>query len=242
MVDVGMKTRAVREDVVHKFFEGTGRSYDRVVDITTFGLDRHWKRELLRLVPRDARRILDLACGTGIVTMRLHRRHPEAAIVGVDMTEEYLAVAREKFAGNPADVRFICSNAEEMELDGEFDAVVSCYIPKYVDPDVLLTRLEGHVRPGGVVALHDFDHPRGVLPKRIWQAHMWALKRFGTRLFPEWDVCFDENLAELIETSRWTRRYKDAFARHGYVDVRQQRLSWRTASIISARRPRDRPS
>ena len=239
MVDLGMKTRAVREDVVDKFFHGTGRSYDRVVDITTYGLDRHWKRQLLKLIPRGAGRILDLACGTGIVTKRIHKLHPEAQIVGVDITEEYLAVAREKFAEIEADVTFIHSNAEEMELEGQFDAVVSCYIPKYVDPDILLERLEGHVAPGGIVALHDFDYPRGWLSRGIWNTHMWLLKHVGRRMFPQWKVVFEENLAELIRESKWTRRYKQAFERHGYTRIRHDRLSWRSASIISAMRPRD---
>jgi demethylmenaquinone methyltransferase/2-methoxy-6-polyprenyl-1,4-benzoquinol methylase len=235
MVDLDMKDRAVREDVVNRFFVGTGRSYDRVVDITTYGLDRYWKRELLRWVPPQAGRILDLACGTGIVLERLVKRHPGAQIVGVDITAEYLAVAKDRFAGRDANISFVHSNAETMELEGRFDAVVSCYIPKYVDPDVLLSRLVGHLNPGAMVALHDFDHPRGWIPQKVWGAHMGLLKRVGRRLFPEWDVVFDENLAELIRRSQWTRRYKQAFARAGFEDVRHQRLSFRTASIVGGR-------
>jgi len=237
MVNLDMKSRAVREDVVDRFFDGTGRSYDRVVDITTWGLDRHWKRELMRWVPRDAERILDLACGTGIVLERLHTRCPHAALVGVDITAEYMAVAKEKFRGRDLDLTFIHSNAEEMELTGTFDTVVSSYIPKYVDPDVLLERLKPHLRPGAIVALQDFDHPRGWLPRKLWGAHMGLLKTFGRKVFPEWDVCFDANLAELIRLCEWTRRYKQAYERHGFQDIKHQRLSWRTASIVGATWP-----
>ena len=237
MGKIDLETRKAREELVDGFFTGTGRSYDRVVKVTTFGLDARWKRRVLAHVPESAGAILDLACGTGIVTMKLHEEHPNARIVGVDVTDEYLAVARGKFADLDADVTFILSNAETMELTGTFDAVVSCYIPKYVDPDVLLSRLEGHLNPGAVIALHDFDYPRGFIPRAIWSAHMWTLSTLGRRVFPEWDVVFDKNLARLLKESGWVRRYRAAFAAHGYEDVRHENLTWRSAGIVSARWP-----
>lgn len=237
MCDFDRKKRAARESVVEGFFKGTSRSYDRVVAITTLGLDVHWKRRLLAYVPESARSILDLACGTGILTMKLHRRHPKARLVGVDMTEEYLAVAREAFEDIGADVTFLGSNAETMDLEGDFDVVVSSYIPKYVDADELLERLEGHVAPGGIVALHDFDYPHRGLPQAAWKMHMLALRTLGRRLFPAWDVVFNENLRRLVQNSRWAREFESSFARHGYLDVRYEKLSFRTAAIVSARKP-----
>ena len=229
--------RHQREALVGRFFKGTGASYDRVVAVTTYGLDKSWKRRLLRHVPEDAASILDLACGTGILTMMLHRRCPDARIVGVDITDEYMVLAREKFEGTSADVEFVLSNAETMELEGSFDAVVSCYIPKYVDPNVLLERLDGHVRPGGVIAVHDFDYPRGRIPRALWTMHMAFLNHVGRRVFPMWDEVFDEDLADLIRDSRWAKRYMAALADHGYVDVERESLDSRMASIVTARRP-----
>jgi demethylmenaquinone methyltransferase/2-methoxy-6-polyprenyl-1,4-benzoquinol methylase len=230
------ETREERESLVEEFFAGTGRSYDRVVKVTTFGLDARWKRRLLAHVPESAVSILDLACGTGIVTGMLREAHPRARIVGVDFTEEYLAVARERFK-DVDEITFIHSNAETMRLEGSFNAVVSSYIPKYVDPHVLLDRLEGHLNPGAVVALHDFDHPRGAIPRAVWRTHMWMLNTLGWRVFPEWDVVFDKNLAGLIRESGWVNRYRRAFADRGYVDVLHEKLTFRSAGIVSGRRP-----
>lgn len=236
MTKIDLKTREAREGLVGKFFEGTGRSYDRVVKATTFGLDAGWKRHLMACVPESAESILDLACGTGIVTGLLRAACPKARIVGVDFTAEYLDVARERFQGDDQ-VTFIESNAETMELEGEFDSVVSCYIPKYVDPDILLERLKGHLAPGTVVALHDFDYPRGAIPRAVWKTHMWALKTLGRRIYPEWKVVFDENLAGLIRDSHWPKRYRRAFADHGYEDVAYEKLTFRSAGIVKARWP-----
>lgn len=236
MAEIDLSERKDREALSERFFAGTGRSYDRVVALTTFGLDAHWKRRLLACVPADARSILDLACGTGIVTQKLHAKAPQARIVGIDLTEEYLEVARRKFADVDADVTFLRSNAEDMDPPGTFDVVVSSYIPKYVDPEILLDRVEMKLEPGGVIALHDFDRPSGRIPRAIWKAHMWMLRVAWTRVFPEWHESFDRDLETLISTSHWARSYRDALTRRGYQDVRRERLSFGTAALVSARK------
>ena len=50
--------------LVERFFQGTGDSYDCMVDAATFGIDRLWKRRIAQLVPARSRRVADLACGT----------------------------------------------------------------------------------------------------------------------------------------------------------------------------------
>ncbi len=237
MKQVDMQDRAAREEIVGRFFAGTGPSYDRVVAVTTLGRDGYWKRRLLAHVPADARSILDLACGTGIVSRQLHEQAPQARIVGVDFTEEYLEVAREKFADTDADVTFLRSNAETVELEGEFDVVVSSYIPKYVDANALLDNIDEHVAPGGIVALHDFDYPHGMLARIAWRLHMGLVRRLGRRVFEGWDECFDRNLAALIRDSHWVKEYVNAFERHGYEAVRHEKLTFRMAGIVSARKP-----
>ena len=138
-----------REGLVRSFFSGTGKSYDRVVRMFTLGLDDRWKDEIVRLVP-DSRRILDLGCGTGILTERLAMTHPRAEIVGVDITPDYLAEYEERLRRKPwIHARPMLGNAETVSLEGEFDAVVSSYLIKYVDADLLLNNTTPHLRRGG---------------------------------------------------------------------------------------------
>ena len=74
-----------RTDIIFQVFPpGTGTHYDEIVDVTTAGRDRLWKEELLGLLDQP-RRVLDLACGTGILTFMLRDRFPDAEVVGVDV-------------------------------------------------------------------------------------------------------------------------------------------------------------
>ena len=55
------------KDLVPTFFNNTSNSYDNIVHWTTFGKDSLWKNKILEQLS-DQKTVLDLACGTGILT------------------------------------------------------------------------------------------------------------------------------------------------------------------------------
>ena len=85
------------KNLVPRFFNKTALSYDKIVNRTTFGKDKYWKKEILKKIPQSES-ILDLACGTGILTKQISEKFPNAKIVGVDMTESYLEIAKKRLA------------------------------------------------------------------------------------------------------------------------------------------------
>jgi demethylmenaquinone methyltransferase/2-methoxy-6-polyprenyl-1,4-benzoquinol methylase len=231
------------ERYVAHFFPGTGRSYDRVVAWTTLGLDAHWKRRLLNLVP-PSRAVLDLACGTGIVTFALLDRFPAARVVGVDVTEDYLAVARAKHRARGGDVVWLLGDAVAIPVAewGPFDAIVSSYLPKYVDPDRLLDNILPALQPGGVLLLHDFTRPTALLPRLVWRAWYAVLERVAPQRHPEWRNVFDGSLRRLVAETEWVATFPAALQRRGYEEVRVCRLTFRSAAIVAARKPLSPPS
>lgn len=226
------------EALVSKFFPGTGRSYDRVVRWTGLGRDRVWKEHVLGLLP-PCRSILELASGTGILTSMLLARHPEARVLGVDITDDYVEVAREKLADRKDRFEFRLGDATKTPIAdrGPFDAVVSCYLPKYVDPERLLDHVAPALAPGAVAVFHDFSRPRGVLPRLVWRAWFAILNTFAPWFHPEWKNVFDKSLVRLIRTSDWVEGFKAAFRARGWTDLRVDRLTFGAATVVFARWP-----
>ena len=133
------------------------------------------------------------------------------------------------------DVTLIQSNAETVELTGTFDCVVSSYLPKYVGANELFDRFHDHIEPGTVVAFHDFGHPHA-FTRLVWNAHMFAIKQLARHVVRSWRECLEDDLHALIRHSRWQDSYAATFKRFGYTDIRVEKLSFRTAYIVSARR------
>lgn len=220
--------------VVYEIFAGTGAIYDRLVDVATQGEDRRWKEALLSALG-EPRRVLDLACGTGILTFLLRARFPHSAIVGVDLQEEFLAVARQRAAeGRDERTTFVSGTAEDAPVEGGFDTVVSCYLPKYADLPRLVPRLAEWLDGGGNLAMQDFTYPRQPAVRAVWEGRFARLAAWSRESCPEACRMF-EVLPEVIRSSRWTEELPDELSRHGFRDVRLQSLSLGSAAIVTAR-------
>ena len=82
---------------------------------------------LLRLFKKHGKvpeRLLDLACGTGGFSNEMALRGIE--VIGVDMSEEMLAAARENSAESGTDVLYLCQKAQELDLYGTVDGAICC--------------------------------------------------------------------------------------------------------------------
>ncbi|KKM13511.1 hypothetical protein LCGC14_1715490 [marine sediment metagenome] len=67
------------KNLVPRFFNKTTLCYDKIINRTTFRKDKYWKKEILKKIPQSES-ILDLACGTGILTRQISKKFPKAKI------------------------------------------------------------------------------------------------------------------------------------------------------------------
>ncbi len=95
-------------------------------------------------------RVLDAACGVGYGTRLLRDRGDQVEAVGVDLSEEAIQYARQRYGD--ARTRFVCSDAMRFQDDAGFDTIVSLETIEHVpDPSSLVEHLVGLLRPGGVL-------------------------------------------------------------------------------------------
>jgi len=102
-------------------------------------------------LPEDGGPILELACGTGILTTRIRKTHPDATLTCIDRSSEMLAIAREKPETTSATL--IEGDVLDPWPDGPYDAIVSTFCIIAFAPDVqatVLRRIHTALRPGGV--------------------------------------------------------------------------------------------
>jgi SAM-dependent methyltransferase len=104
-----------------------------------------------------AEKILDVGCGTGAMTFALAQRGDHAAIVGIDVSEPYVAFARARNA-DPR-ITFEIADASSIPLpSGHFDRAVSQLVLQFLpDPLPAVTEMRRVVRPGGLVAACVWD-------------------------------------------------------------------------------------
>lgn len=145
-----------------EFKTADAESYDELVDdfdaftedFSHYGVDA-----ILDRVPaKPGQRIVDIGCGTGVVTLAAARKFPQAAAVtGVDLSTGMLSFAREKAAreGFADNVQFVRSDAEALEFrDGSFDCAVSLYAWRHLpDPEAATNEVFRVLRAGGTFVI-----------------------------------------------------------------------------------------
>ena len=89
-----------KKEQVRTMFDGIARRYDLLNHLLSLGIDRGWRRRVVRMVRlhRPAE-ILDMATGTGDLAIMLAEACPAAQITGIDLSERMLAIGRERWNG-----------------------------------------------------------------------------------------------------------------------------------------------
>jgi len=225
-----MKTQRPK-DLVPRFFDNTSRTYDTIVNYTTFGKDRLWKNKIIKEM-KNPKTILDLACGTGILTRKIAKAFPESKIIGIDITQSYLEIAK-KNSLPFSNVSFIQQDAEMLNLDQKFDCICSSYIPKYCDANTLINKCMKHLNYDGRIIFHDFIYPKSLIVKLLWHSYFVLLRLTGF-FIPSWKEAF-KNLPNLIKTTNWTKDYTYYLKKNGFT-VKMETMTWNTSAILVAQK------
>jgi 2-polyprenyl-3-methyl-5-hydroxy-6-metoxy-1,4-benzoquinol methylase len=172
-----------------------------------------WERaaeraDLLALLPGlDGRRVLDLGCGAGQLA-----RHPAtigaAEVVGVDVSERMLALARAEWA-HPR-VTYCRKAVEEVTFPpARFDLVVSSLVLHYVDDYLrVVSRIVEWLAPGGVF-VYSTEHP--IFTARL-PGDGWVLDGAGRRTRWGLDRYADEGVRDEIWFVSGVRKVHRTFA------------------------------
>jgi demethylmenaquinone methyltransferase / 2-methoxy-6-polyprenyl-1,4-benzoquinol methylase len=225
-----------RVERVYRFFSGTGTTYDFMVNFATFGIDRRWKRRIVDLLPPNPARVLDLACGTGILTLAIARRYRNCQVVGVELREEYLEIARKKVQRlGIRNVELVLSRAEDYRASERFDCVCSSYLAKYADLQRLTRNTKDMLVANGLLLMHDFTYPPKSFLAWIWRCYFKSLRLAGSRFFPAWREIFC-GLPRLIEETRWVPELQEALRENGFRHTRMEYLTAYGSAIITARK------
>ena len=113
-------------------------------------------RDLLARVPAErVARAVDLGCGPGNSTELIVERWPEAAVTGIDTSDDMLAAARKRLP----DARFEKADVTTWRADAPVDLLFANAVLQWVpDHPQLLPALLGQLAPGGALAIQMPDN------------------------------------------------------------------------------------
>jgi demethylmenaquinone methyltransferase/2-methoxy-6-polyprenyl-1,4-benzoquinol methylase len=152
-----------KTDRVARVFRSVAGRYDLMNDLMSWGLHRLWKEQAVNLaVVRPGHHCLDLAAGTGDITLKLIRRvGPRGRVVMSDINDAMLARGRDRLidAGMVGNIDYVLADAERLPFPpGEFDRVTIAFgLRNVTDKERALREMYRVLKPGGLVLVLEFS-------------------------------------------------------------------------------------
>ena len=150
---------------IGQMFNRIAPTYDLLNHILSAGIDVKWRKMTVRylsLKPGDL--VLDLACGTGDLGFAALEATPRCRVVGVDLAEKMLRIARKKAVKRqPGASKYAFLAADILKLPfraNTFDkAMVAFGIRNVLDPGKAFDEIHRVLKPGGSLAILEFSLP-----------------------------------------------------------------------------------
>ncbi|MDB5299323.1 MAG: ubiE [Phycisphaerales bacterium] len=183
---------------VQRMFAAIAPSYDLNNRLHSLWMDESWRKKAVKLAevgPSD--RVVDVACGTGDLTLRFAQALSNAAnagqgrqyrvvpprdqVLGIDFTYEMLPLARQKAMTRPVKgvggshtlaslAQFACGDATALPLpDASADvASIAFGIRNVADPSAAVREFFRILRPGGRLLILEFSLPTNAVLRAFY--------------------------------------------------------------------------
>lgn len=128
----------------------------------------------------EGQRILDLGCGWGSLSLWMAERFPTSTVIAVSNSEtqaNFIRWRAEKL--NLRNLEHVIANVETLELEGEFDRVVSVEMFEHMrNYEALLEKIAGWLSPKGRLFVHMFCHKELTYPFEDRGRSDWMARHF----------------------------------------------------------------
>ena len=226
-----------KEGRVGAVFDSVAGKYDLMNDVMSAGIHRAWKNWYVwqtGVKPGEA--VLDLAAGTGDITLRLAKRMRgkgagadiEGRLVSSDINAAMLKIGEERLTnkGWLKNLEFVIANAEALPFeDNSFDLITMAFgLRNVTHQDNAIAEMARVLKPGGRVLVLEFSRPKNALVIRFYDWYSFTfLPKMGELIARDRDSY--QYLAESIRMHPPQEELKAMFAAAGLVDCEYQNLS-----------------
>ena len=169
-------TPKTKKEEVQQMFDNIAPNYDNLNHILSFSIDKIWRRRVVKLVKRlKPQRVMDLATGTGDLAIKMAKRMPKTSIMGVDLSENMLAVAAQKVRrlGLDDHIALYHGDAEQLDVaDGVLDVVTIAFgIRNFGNIEAGLREIMRALRSCGNVVILEFSTPRNPIIRKLYSLY-----------------------------------------------------------------------
>lgn len=153
-----------RPVAIQRMFTDIAARYDLLNRLISLGFDQSLRRQMVaRLAGSNPRRIADIGCGTGDVSILLAKTYTGCQVLACDMTLAMIQVGRKR-TQDPVIQWVVCDSSQLPFEKGTMDAITSAFLLRNVaDLDAVLQEQARITKPNGTFLTLETTPPRKTL-------------------------------------------------------------------------------
>ena len=227
---------------VEEMFDNISPKYDLLNHLLSVNIDKIWRKKTIRkLRAHQPSLILDIATGTGDFAVAASKL-AGVEVVGIDISEGMLAVAREKIRKKGLEKRISVQKADSENLpfpDQSFDAaIVGFGVRNFEHLKVGLKEILRVLKPGSVFYVLEFSKPSKAPFKQLYRFYFKRILPNVGRMISK-DKSAYTYLPESEEEFPDGEEFLSILAEVGFENNRCFRQTFGIASIYEAQKPKN---
>lgn len=226
---------AAKTGQVREMFNSIAPAYDVMNRMMTMGIDTIWRRKAVDML-RDykPRRILDVATGTGDLAFLIDQRLKPDTLLGIDLSEGMLSVAREKAAerGVADRVSFAIEDCLSLSLpDNSYDAITVAYgVRNFENLKQGFAEMYRVLSPGGVLCVIELSTPEHFPLRQLYKFYTYTIIPLVGRIISR-DKQAYSYLPRSVAAVAQGEEMLDIFRSVGFKNCRLRRLTFGACTI-----------
>jgi len=179
-----------KEAYVHSVFENIADKYDLMNTLLSFRRHKAWRNFTMgKMNVHNGDTALDVACGTADWTIALAKASQTGRIIGIDFSENMLAVGKEKVKELQMDKQIELYHGNAMKIaypDNTFEhATIGFALRNVPDIETVLSEMMRVVKPGGKVVSLELSKPTWPPFKKLYYFYFYKVLPFLGKLFAD---------------------------------------------------------
>ena len=158
---------------VNEVFTSVSNKYDLMNDIMSFGLHRLWKKQFLRACNLTTKKnVLDVACGTGDLSLAIKQHKSDINLTCLDPNSEMITICKQTLINRGiSDVSYKVTSIEKFkDKKQKYDLVTIAFgFRNFTNHKKALHNIYELLIPGGSLLIMDFKTPRNELYSKLFK-------------------------------------------------------------------------